>query len=424
LLPVLMALVALAGGALPAAAQDNTWVETRFHRVHLQNGNFIDGHILANSDRDIRLQLQVGEMTIRKGSIDRIELLRMRSLREPPALVPLVKKGSAAAAAAEEGSPQKKKMTFTPAEASAELIADVASYLSRLKIARNDQRDALIEGLAGLDHAGPYLASLLPTLDEEACYLVRSAMVRAKDARAVPYLIIALESDRAYVRINALTLLGLLGNVTNAPDIRPSLMDRVPAVKASAIETLQQLSDGDSLELIADWVGDTDDAIRVAAITASLELGRRHDRMEVVANRIRRNLPGSLGRVAKELLGAAARSRRTELWEPAASFLQDSDTTLRRAALNALEQLAAPDSAGAVVARLRLEDDARTLVDVIKTVAKLKSTEAVVPLIELLRKREPNIVRAAAAALATITRQQFGDDPDIWWAWWERSHPK
>ena len=32
-------------------AQDGSWVETRFHRVHLLNGNFIDGHLIGESDR-------------------------------------------------------------------------------------------------------------------------------------------------------------------------------------------------------------------------------------------------------------------------------------------------------------------------------------------------------------------------------------
>jgi len=53
-------------------AQEITWVETRFHRVHLQNGNFIDGHVLQVTNSDVLLKLPVGEMMIRKDTVDRI----------------------------------------------------------------------------------------------------------------------------------------------------------------------------------------------------------------------------------------------------------------------------------------------------------------------------------------------------------------
>jgi len=224
----------LCWGTMVLRAQEITWVETRFHRVHLLNGNFIDGHVQGVSDTDIHLRLPVGEMMIRKNTIDRIELLKIRSILEKPKLDPPIKKsapGKAPAPVLRAAS----AAAFEPAPASEELIQNVAAVLSRMKIAKPDQMDALVEQLAGLPQAGAYLASLLPTVEEQSGYMLRSALMRTKDPEAAPYLIRALDSDKLSVQINALTLLGILGNPDHARSIRPFLNDSVAAVKATAI---------------------------------------------------------------------------------------------------------------------------------------------------------------------------------------------
>src|SRR3954468_16355441 len=134
----------LAVAAAPAAAQDYTWVENRFHRVHLVNGNFIDGQVTSVDKDEVVLRLPVGEMAIRKSTVDRIELEKMRSLLEKPKLDPPLNKKAAGVAKA-AGAPRAKAAgAFPPAPASEELIANVASILGRLKIAQPDQKETLV----------------------------------------------------------------------------------------------------------------------------------------------------------------------------------------------------------------------------------------------------------------------------------------
>jgi len=410
----------LACTAPSLGAQEITWVETRFHRVHLQNGNFIDGHVLQVTNSDVLLRLPSGEMMIRKDTVDRIELMKMRSVFEKPKLDPPLKK-AAAAKAGEPVQRVKSDASFTPAPASPELIENVARLLSRLKIAKPDQKADLVDQMARLEEAGAYLASLLPTVGEDTADMIRSALMRSKDPESGPYLVRALESDKPFVRIHAITLLGILGDGAHARSIHPFLNDPIPAVKATAIQALQQLSDASSISAIADLVGESDDMVRLAAINAALELGRIHDKMDLVADAVRRNLNGSAGRTAKELLTAVGRGRMADLWQSVVAFLNDADPLLRKSAVLTLQLIAAPESADALLLRLDREDDPRILVELTKVVPVIKAQAAVPSLIHLLRNENDYVVQSSAAALTQLTRQQFGTNQDKWAEWWERN---
>lgn len=410
-------------GALPLAAQEITWVETRFHRVHLLNGNFIDGQVLRVAETQVHVRLPVGDMSIRKDSIDRIELMKLRSILEKPKLDPPLKK-SASTRAGEAGQRLKTPTAFAPAPASPELVENVAKILSRLRIAKPDQKDGLVDLLARLDGAAAYEASLLPTVDEEAAFMLSSALMRSKDAETAPYLIRALESDKAYVKIYAVTLLSILRNKDHAAHLRPLLSEPVPAVKATVIEALQALNDADAIGGIAELVASEDDMVRNAAINASIELGRLHDRMPLVMEQIRFALNGSRGRAAKELLSAVGRGKMTELWTSVLPFLYDADPMLRRSAAVTLQSLAVPESVDAIVTRLEAEDDPKTLVELAKASSQLKSAAAVPGLIRLLGNGDDTVVQTSAAALVRLTRQKFGVNQDKWTEWWNRLNAK
>lgn len=408
--------------AAPAAlsAQEVSWVETRFHRVHLQNGNFIDGHVLQVTENDVLLRMPAGDMLIRKYTIDRIELMKMRSLHEKPKLDPPLKKPTVVEVS--DAAPRSRPHTaFPPAPASDELVANVKAVLSRVKIATSSQKEDLVEALVKMPQAAPYLASLLPTVEEEIAYLFRSALMRMKDPEATPYVVRALDSDKTYVQLIALSLLGIQADPETAAKIRPFLSSGPPAVRAAAIEALQQIGDVSSLPAIAELMGNPDDMVRLAAITASLEMGRIHDRKELVVSYVGRYLPGSDGRVAKELIGAVGRGKMTELWPAVTQFLKDADPLLRRTAATTLQVLGVHESADAVLIQLDQEQEPRIIVELCKSLVTLKSIRAVPSLIRLLRHSDENVVNAAASSLASLTNEKFGNNADRWTEWWERN---
>src|SRR5579872_6878724 len=77
---ILPVLALLAWLAPPAAAQEVVWIDTQFHRVYLRNGNFIDGKIVQVNNREVHLDVVPGSMTFRLDMVDRIELIKMRTL--------------------------------------------------------------------------------------------------------------------------------------------------------------------------------------------------------------------------------------------------------------------------------------------------------------------------------------------------------
>src|SRR5689334_13486442 len=56
--------------------------EIRFHRIHLRNGNFIDGKVTADKPNEVILLMAAGEMAIRRDQIDRVEVVKMKSYND------------------------------------------------------------------------------------------------------------------------------------------------------------------------------------------------------------------------------------------------------------------------------------------------------------------------------------------------------
>src|SRR5258706_10928469 len=158
---MLVAAFCLAVAARPAGAmQGEDWVETRFHRVHLLNGNFIDGQLVKESPAGATLMLKSGQITIRKDLIDRIEIVKMRSIKDeapPPPRTEVARPPQPAKPAPEKApadpGPRPDTTGFHPA-----LRGNEQAILDRMKKAPVEQRGDLATELAPLGlHAPPYL---------------------------------------------------------------------------------------------------------------------------------------------------------------------------------------------------------------------------------------------------------------------------
>ena len=91
-----MAPMLLSLGVLCTAleAQEAGWSETRFHRIHLRNGNFIDGDLIQDTRSMVVLKMPSGDFGVSKNQIARddqgqlrVEFIKMRTFREPPPIV-------------------------------------------------------------------------------------------------------------------------------------------------------------------------------------------------------------------------------------------------------------------------------------------------------------------------------------------------
>src|SRR5690349_18092871 len=86
-LGAILAILVLPGAAIFAQDSRDQFQTIRFHRVHLRNGNVIDGTLLSLTDDMATLRLPSGEMSIKRGMIEKIEFIKMRSLLERAPIV-------------------------------------------------------------------------------------------------------------------------------------------------------------------------------------------------------------------------------------------------------------------------------------------------------------------------------------------------
>ncbi|HVR86845.1 MAG TPA: HEAT repeat domain-containing protein [Planctomycetota bacterium] len=426
---ILPALGLLAWFAAPAAAQDVVWIETQFHRVHLRNGNFIDGKIVLVNDREVRLDVAPGQISFRRDMVDRIELMKMRSLGEKPKLDPPLKNSSVGVRGSERTSAaatgRHRASSLLPPVLDRGSKERVEAILGRLRIANPDQKDDLVAELARLGPgAAPYLASQLGNVDDESCQRLSLALIKLKEPAALPYLAEALEDDRPYVRIHALLVIGETGTIDSAAPVRALLSDPQDAVRASAIMALDRLGDANSLPEILDCLDSPDGAVRVAAINAALDLARKSDKMERTAEGLRKALDKSSGKATLDFISAIGRTGRQEQWSYIGPFLRDADPKTRATAAAALAGLAAPASEELILVRLAQEDDKRTRVQLAAAVRALKAMKAVEPLIGWLKSEDPDVSAAAEMALRAMTGQQFGVDYAKWSQWWDLARQK
>ena len=82
-----LAMALAAGLAFPLALPAQDLVEVRFDRVHLRNGNVVDGHIIDRNLTTVTVKVNGGEIFFKFGSIDWIEKVKMKSLRDAAIVV-------------------------------------------------------------------------------------------------------------------------------------------------------------------------------------------------------------------------------------------------------------------------------------------------------------------------------------------------
>jgi HEAT repeat protein len=406
-------LMVLGLSALGFAQESYTWVETRFHRVHLRNGNFIDGNVTGLTDREVSLKLrEAGDMNIRRDSIDRIELIKMRSLLEKPKLDPPLKK-VAPKPTAVGTKPAVEPIVPIP-QVEAALRSNVSAILGRMRIATPDQREELVVELSRMPNAGPYLASQMGTVNDDSVEYVAAALRSMKDPESLPYIAAQLESTRELVVIQAVKLVGDLEDANWVRFVRPMLSHSQAAVRSSAIATLSRLGDRESLPAILDMLGESERAVRSGAIVAAITLGRKFDEVELVSKSFKLALRNPSKEALVDLLSGAARLRDASLWEAVVPFVRESDADVRVAAVDALAGMGAKEAVDGLLSQMRMETDRKARLSMTKCASALKSFKLMEPLVAWLRDEDEDIAKAAHKALEIIAGKRMAPDYAAW----------
>lgn len=424
--------------AAPPEPRQDEWVERRFERVHLRNGNFLDGRMVRNTEREVTLVVPAGRITIRREQIARVEEIRIRTLAEkppevkaPPAPLPpdVPVPGRAPPALALEAPEPPAAVRVDPTVAPYPAGQSVRDRVDRaLAQARAATPDRKHEVLSPLGEEGEethlYLTSLLETLDPVTMAAAAQTLMGARSQRSLAILSKILGGAHRDARIHAASIVAAIGDVSVARAVRPLLRDGDAAVRRAAVSALQALGDGESIEAMAPLCADPDSDTRRTAMEACLALAPAQGGLERLEGPFRDVLDRAGTEAKADLLVCIGRGGLKGMWSMVVAHLNDRATEARAAAAMALGMLAMPDSADDLMRALGAERERDVRVQIALATGRMRLRRAVEPLVGWLAEDDEAVRLGAEAALREITGQNFGPDSAKWAAWWREARSK
>lgn len=416
--------IALVLLCLAPALQDGAWRDT--HRVHLRNGNFLDGRLEQIGEKDILFRWNPGVLLrIKIGDIKGdIEEIKIRTLNAPPAKVALKEpdpiKGEPDAVVAplprDPAKPQSAiDKLFTKLMAKPDMTFEI--LVKEVKALGPDGARAMVAELPFMDAAKTNLA--LVALDQ------MRELPLENEIREL------LSSKRTDLRAAACTILANRGATSSIRAVQSLLRDPSPQVRAAALLALPIFSDGSVLESVGNLAIDPQEPVRSRAIRSAEDLASRTSADNDLARQwlslAGRGPAGSAADIAASLGRLADRSNEAfpteEVREYLRGMLTDRDAAARGAAAYALSGLKpAGPSADALLEAMTTERESKVVVSLCDGLARLKIFKTLEPLIEKLRAETPEVRTAAQRALEKISGQTgFESDYDQWKEWFDKN---
>jgi HEAT repeat protein len=402
-----------------AGGQDPVVAESRFHRVHLKNGNFIDGQLVKESPNEIVLKLKQGQLTIGRHLIDSVESVKIRSLTEntakpPPTPAPGLQPPPSPSRT-EAAAPGPKVAV------SDEVRRKVDEMLGKLGLSKEDNATLSLDELIALgDDAAAYLASRLPDMNPRLQMHASVALGALKSAKSVPVLEELLAHPASSVRSAAVTALGNMGDTEKTRFLPRMLKDPEASVRRNVLSILSGVQDREWFVLLVDLFADEDKEIRVQALASAGQIAARHGMQDDFLRVLQGGMSRTSGPARADLLAAVGGVSKPDTWKVLTPYLRDSEPQVRAAAALALMNLGAADAGPEIADAIATERDTLARVYLAGSAQRLKLGKAVEPLIEWLADPQEEIRKVAAVALHTITSETFGTDRAKWLDWLQR----
>ncbi len=389
------------------APRPSPWTETRFHRVHLRNGNFLDGDLVKQNSKTVILNMKpLGEFAVARDMILRLEYVKMRSIKEAPVIiaasdapgpsipksVPTGERPDKAARPAADPSARRPSLTqLGGAERfPAEIRKSVDGILVGHSLARSDIRTPI----------APRIQALGADAMAYACWVARATPAGIE----MPDLIQAV-SEFEHPEVQP-TLLAL---AVSAPDS----FDRAAAVKG-----LAKRGTPEALEAVHRAVGDPSGQVwRVASeeVAKLAEAGRADAGLLIeILNKAKDK--GVVARLLAKMGGE-------EAIEAIRSLLSDSGPKEKVALLQAL---GASGTAEDMSFAHDLLDNSEMSIrkETCIFLGKVRNRASVRKLMDMLNDTEASVADSALWSLRKITGQTYDKTPETWERWWTLSGQK
>lgn len=406
-----------------APACQETWRDT--HRVHLRNGNFLDGRLEQIGPKDILFRWSPGVlMRIKLGDIKGdIEEIKIRTLNAPTTKVPVKDPPPA------EKDPAIEK---PPARDPNKPPSEIDKFFTKLLAQPDMTFEVLAKEVKGLGvEGGRAIIAELPQMDAQRTDIAFVSLDQMRDLPLDREIRGLLEARRADIRAGAVNLLANRNSTESLRALLGLLKDPAPSVRTAVLMALPNFNDGSVLGGISELAIDPDGQVRGRAIHAAKELAGRTQQDNDLAGRwllmLGRGSAAAIGEVAMALSQLAERAGddfpMDDVRDRLMRLLSDREPASRGAAAYALTSVKPPEQSGeAILAAFETERDPKVVVHMSDALARLRVTKAVEPLIEKLREDHKEIRPAAQRALEKITgNTDFGSDYEKWRDWLDKS---
>lgn len=398
--------------------QDQT-SDTRFDRVHLRNGNFVDGRIVKSSPTEITLKLQVGEMTVRRDQIERIEKVAMKSITESQKPPPPTPPTPVPAKLREKEDPRP------PPPAGSEIQKKVVEIFTELHRADFESKPRVLEKFGALGEEGAlFLAEQLPILDAASAPYAAAALGRLREPKTLPILAAQLRHPKGSVRGLAASALGPFGDSAPAAEITGLLSDPDPAVRGAAVGAVHQIAPREALAPLSRLTADPSPEVRARAVEAIFDVARRNEMQRDLAVALASVIERAPATTRPDVLRAIGRTGSKDLWNSAAPHLRDPSPRVRAAAAACLGELGAADASESILLAAQAEQEKEPRLALASAAEKLRVIAAAGPMIAWLRAEDAALKKAVQDALKALTGQDLGADADAWQKYWDSARPK
>lgn len=418
-------LLALQAGAAPS--QDPGWQELRFHRIHLRNGNFIDGQLVRETGTEVHLKLKAGQMAVRRDLIERVEFVKMRQINEKAPEVALKPPsdpiGPRTTPSTGNTPPRKTRGTAASAAVAAEVKAKAEALFERLRRGSNEQKAEVGKELKDLgEGVAVYAADVLDTLDDDSIKVIGPMLVELKSADVIKIIQSKVQHSRAIVRAHCAVILGACGE--SAEDVRPLLPlgnDAHPEVALAALTAMGKHGLGDAFPAALRQCSSKDSTLRKGALGVLVQIAKAAEREADLEPAFKDLVDSSSGEALLDVLTQVGSANLKGLAPQAASFLGSEDAGIRAKAAELVGSLGDRTQGDAVLDRLDLEKDKWTRVFLAQASLKLRITRSVDPLIEWLDDEDDDVRLAALDTLKKLTGVNPGLTKEVWAEWRSKS---
>lgn len=247
------------------------------------------------------------------------------------------------------------------------------------------------------------------------------ALVSLGDRKAVKELSALLTDKRVGLRREAVRTLTLLA--TTPDPYLPALRDSDADVRTAVVNAIGQRSDATYLSLVGEAIVDASPRVRRVAAGILADKASALNLIESAVDWVADGLDSTDPDTRTLCISTLGRLGTDAAVAPLEGLLSDSDVKIRQEAVRALGRIPTLLCKRVLREAIDAADDGDPqgyLIDLLNSVKRVKSREAIPGVIELLDSDNPSVVKRAHETLMDMANNRLPADSALWNAWWEK----